>query len=229
MAFLAPDSTVLWPEFWATLSWSFQGIQQASVFLSSFDPTSFHQHSIFCNENITTNKISDQHVELNAKWQVMPKYIPTCECHAHPGLLGNGHADLVCQNKQISCSQGSEKQENWSRRFPGLKIAQKLEYLRYSSSQVLPKVQWGRKGFKIPLVPHISHRWVKKRSSLENSCVKQQERHKSMCTSTHCISEVIFLVVCQRYNHISSLSKTFTKAPSGTTWPWGSTLKQSIT
>lgn len=55
--FLAPDSTVLWPEFWATLSWSLQGIQQASVFLSSFDPTSF------CNENITTNKILDQHVE----------------------------------------------------------------------------------------------------------------------------------------------------------------------
>lgn len=123
MAFLAPDSTVLWPEFWATLSWSLQGIQLASVFLSSFDPTSF------CNENITTNKISDQHVEPNAKWQIMPKYIPSCECHAHPGLLGNGHADLLCQNKQITCSQGPEKQENWSRRFPGLKIAQKLEYL----------------------------------------------------------------------------------------------------
>lgn len=76
-------------KFWTTLPWSLPGIQQGSVFLSILiqELLSFHQHSVFCNKNITAHKRSqnkEQQVELNAKWQFMPTYIPARERHAYP-------------------------------------------------------------------------------------------------------------------------------------------------
>lgn len=126
-------------KFWATVPWSLPGIQQGSVFLSILiqDLLSFHQRSIFCNKNITAHKRSqnkEQQVEVNAKWQFMPKYIPAGEWHAYPRWLGvdmqifcvrtsRSHIHWDLKKPKPNPKTQKKPTKNWSTRFPDWETA----------------------------------------------------------------------------------------------------------